>query len=290
MTVKEYNYSFAFLKDYETVMLEHETLSQQILYYVKESRNNENNSYEKYGAVIDGESVILLFYIGVDHGLIIYSVNQVNMITASGLLAIYLGERHIIVSGITAIKEICTAFLEEYKKSVDGTFTEKIGMDIMEVRKVNDIKSAEGRQRLASIEEAKLIAEWMIDYRLEAFTSEMDYEAALKKASEYINENKVFLYENDESLIVSMAVSEHKLVHGVVITYIFTPEEYRGNGYAAVNIYYLSKKLLEQGNEFCTLLVDKKNPLSARAYEKVGYINLGEIYEYRMIPIEEYIV
>jgi predicted GNAT family acetyltransferase len=83
-----------------------------------------------------------------------------------------------------------------------------------------------------------------------------------------------------------MAVITRKLPHGTAIAYVYTPEEYRGKGYAAANMYYLSKKLLEQGGEFCTLFVDKKNPLSNRAYEKVGYKILEDSYEYRIVPAE----
>jgi predicted GNAT family acetyltransferase len=84
-----------------------------------------------------------------------------------------------------------------------------------------------------------------------------------------------------------MAVADPRLSHGMVLTYVFTPEEFRGEDYAAANVYYLSKELLEQGYEFCTLLVDKKNPLSARAYEKVGYVILENINEYKIITTAE---
>jgi len=117
-------------------------------------------------------------------------------------------------------------------------------------------------------------------------TSEMDYEAALKKATKYIEDKKIYLYENSEQKVVTMAVAARKLAHGIAITYVFTPEEYRGKGYAAANLYYLSKEMLLQGYEFCTLFVDKKNPLSNRAYEKVGYKILEDNYEFKVIPTE----
>ena len=37
-------------------------------------------------------------------------------------------------------------------------------------------------------------------------------------------------------------------------------------GYAVANIYNISKKYLDEGNEYCTLFVDKKNILSKRVY------------------------
>ena len=128
-----------------------------------------------------------------------------------------------------------------------------------------------------------MIADWMIEFQIEALTSELDYEAALQKASDYITENKIYVFENDEKRLVTMAAITRKLVHGVAITYVFTPEEFRGKGYAATNMYYLSKEQLGKGYEFCTLYVDKKNPLSNRAYEKVGYHILEDSYEYQLI-------
>ncbi len=56
-------------------------------------------------------------------------------------------------------------------------------------------------------------------------------------------------------------------------------------GYAAANIYNISKKYLDEGNEYCTLFVDKKNMLSIRAYQKVGYKVIDEIYEYKLLQV-----
>lgn len=286
MTVVEYGGSREFLKEYEAVMTGQEALSQLIISYFRISRDRELTGKDVFGAVIDEEDrTMLLFYNGKEYGLVIYEVASENIPQAVQALAQYLGSRHIAINGITAAaREICISFLEQYQKYVDCTFTEKISMDIMEIRNVTDIKPVAGVQRLATAEDTKLVAEWIVDYRLEAFTSEMDYEAALTKATDFVRRGRVFLFENEESLPVSMAVAEQRLIHGMVITFIFTPEEYRGKGYAAANIYYLSRELLDQGYEFCTLLVDKKNPLSARAYEKVGYVIIGELYEFKVIP------
>ncbi|HWT76841.1 MAG TPA: GNAT family N-acetyltransferase, partial [Mobilitalea sp.] len=74
-----------------------------------------------------------------------------------------------------------------------------------------------------------------------------------------------------------------QLIHGIAINYVYTPEEFRGKGYAAANIYYMCKNYLENGNDFCSLFVDKKNPLSARSYEKIGFQFLEDNYEYAIL-------
>jgi predicted GNAT family acetyltransferase len=126
----------------------------------------------------------------------------------------------------------------------------------------------------------------MIEFQMEARASEMDYEAALNRANTLIENKKIYFYENLDHKVVTMAVAARELVHGIAITYVYTPEEFRGKGYAAANMYYLSKEMLEKGYEFCTLFVDKKNPLSGRAYEKVGFKTQEDNYEYKVIPAE----
>ncbi|HWT74490.1 MAG TPA: GNAT family N-acetyltransferase, partial [Mobilitalea sp.] len=269
MVVKEYDRAHTFLEENEVALLEREAVSQVILYNAYQSRNI--NIVEKgiFGVVKDEEKTILLFCNLIPHNLVICVANQENAVVAAAFLADYLGNSRVMITGINARNDVCVSFMEQYKKHINCSFTEKVGTDIMEIRKVNDIKPVEGSQRLAELGDLKLIAEWMIEYQIEALTNEMDYEAALKKATKYIDEDRIYLYENDEHQVVSMAIAARKLVHGMAITYVFTPEIFRGKGYAAANMYYLSRELLEQGFSFCTLFVDKKNPLSSRAYEKV---------------------
>lgn len=286
MIVKEYDRAHMFLEEYEATLLEREAVSQMIIYNAYQSRNNNIVGKGIFGAVIDEDKTILLYSNIQPHNLLIYAANQENVIAASAFLADYLGNNHISISGINARGDVCQSFMESYKKHISCTFAEKLGTDIMEIRTVNDIKPTEGNQRLATKDDLKLIADWMIEFQIESLLNELDYEAAVKKATKYIDENRIYLYENSEQQVVSMAIAARKLVHGMAITYIFTPEAYRGKGYAAANIYYLSRELLDEGYHFCTMFVDKKNPLSSRAYEKVGYVILEDNYEYKVIPTE----
>lgn len=140
-----------------------------------------------------------------------------------------------------------------------------------------------GQQRLADPSEAKLVADWMLRFWMEARMSELDYEAALIKATWLIDEKMLYLYENEDGEAVSMAAICKKVLNGIMISYIYTPEEHRGMGYTATNIYYLSKFLLSQGYDFCTLLSDKRNLLLKRAYERVGYQTLEDVHEYMLL-------
>ncbi len=285
MVIKEYENARAYLMDHEENLLIQEAVSQLVLYDAYHNRDMVLNEQCMFGVVMEEDKPLLHFCNVAPHNMAIYAQNVwKDMIGPSAtLLADYLASNHIAFHGLNARQEICLPFIEQYKKSVDCTFLEKLGTDIMEIREVHDIKPVEGFHRLATLDEVKLITDWMVNFQIEALASEINYENALNRATRLIVENKLHVYEDMEQTIVTMAAAARKLAHGTAINYVYTPEEYRGMGYAAANIYYMSKELLEQGNEFCTLFVDKKNPLSGRAYEKVGYQILEDNYEYLLL-------
>ncbi len=286
MIVKECDSSAAFLKEYETIIQEREAVNQVLLSFAYQNLSVPGAKKSLFGAVAENDEPYLLFCNIPGYNLILYPVQHEKSGEAAAALADYLGSSRIIVSGVSAGFELCQSFMEQYKKYINCNFVQKQAVDIMEIRKVNDIKPAEGTRRQALPEEAMLVTDWMLQFQIEAEIHELDYEAALQRAKQLISEGKIHLFENEENKVVSMAVAGGRLPHGMAITYVFTPEEYRGKGYAAANMYYLSKTLLEEGYEYCTLSVDKKNPLSNRAYEKVGYQFVEENYEYWVIPTE----
>ncbi len=288
MIIKEYGNADLFLNEYETELLEMEVSSQLLLCAASQSQNSLADMKELFGAVLDEDKVLLLFAIPNNLELLLYSCDVQTELKAAAALADYLGEKSTILSGLNAKQSLCQSFIDHYKKYHKGTIIQKLGTDIMELRKLNDVKPVIGLQRLATMEDVKLVADWIIQFQIDAMIDEADYEATVLKASQMIARGQVYLYENENNQVVSMAAATRKLVHGMGITYIFTPPEHRGQGYAAANIYYLSKQLLEQGYEFCTLFVDKLNPLTNRAYEKLGYNVIEDNYEYKIIPLESY--
>lgn len=283
MVVKVFESAQSFLNKYEKLMLEHEAVCQLILFDAYHNLNTNADESCLFGSVLEDEIVILLFCNVTPYNLVIYAIDSERQIDAAEALADYISGEHIPITGINGKNEICESFIDQYKKVVDCTFKVKIGMDIMEIRKLNDIKPVEGKSRNAKPSEAKLIADWIIQFQIEAMISEMDYEEALNKVTKYIEQQKIFVYENTKQKIVTMAIATRNLLHGIAISYVYTPEEFKGKGYAAANIYYMCMYYLENGNEFCTIFADKENPITYRAYEKVGFQILEDNYDYIII-------
>lgn len=286
MLVKEYKDAIEYLNEYEADLLEREAVSQLVLYNAYRYRALPACDRNIFGVVLDEENKPILHFSNVaSYNMAVYAQNldKELLILAAAKLADYISKSQFILSGINAKYEICLSFINEYKKLVNCSFIERLGMDIMELRELNDVKHVEGSPRLATIDEVKMIADWMVQFLIESRATEINYEDALNKATELAKNSKVYVYENDEHEVVSMAIATRQLRHGVAISYVFTPEEYRGTGYAAANIHFMSKDFLDKGYEFCTMFVDKKNMLTERAYEKVGYHILEDIFEYQLI-------
>jgi predicted GNAT family acetyltransferase len=68
-----------------------------------------------------------------------------------------------------------------------------------------------------------------------------------------------------------MAEHRGETPSGVRISYVFTPQEFRGRGYASALVAQLSQKMLDSGKRFCFLYTDVANPTSNRIYHKIGY-------------------
>ena len=117
-------------------------------------------------------------------------------------------------------------------------FAERI-MNIMEMGS-SSIKPVVGLTRLAIPNEVKQITEWMVQFQIEALAKEIDYESALVTSSKLINNNKLYVYEDAQNTVVSMAAATRKLPHGIAISYVYTPEEYRGMG-SRLQILYIAK-------------------------------------------------
>ena len=66
---------------------------------------------------------------------------------------------------------------------------------------------------------------------------------------------------------------------------VYTPPEHRGRGYATSCVAALSARLLAEGRRFCFLFTDAANPTSNAIYQRIGYVPVAEVQEYRFEEI-----
>ncbi len=76
--------------------------------------------------------------------------------------------------------------------------------------------------------------------------------------------------------VVSMAAYTGPTPHGIRISAVYTPPEHRGRGYASACVAELTRRLLEQGREFCFLFTDLSNPTANKIYQAIGYEHVSD--------------
>jgi GNAT superfamily N-acetyltransferase len=87
------------------------------------------------------------------------------------------------------------------------------------------------------------------------------------------------LYVWDHNGPAAMAGTTRPLRHGITLTFVYTPPERRGRGYASACVATLSQRQLDAGYQFCTLFTDLKNRTSNHIYQEIGYRWVCEFHE-----------
>lgn len=202
---------------------------------------------------------------------------------AAGLLARYFRKEKISISGVNASKALCEAFFEAY----GGKFTLRASMDIMVLKKLREPQPVPGHIRRAEADDLPLLTEWILSFHWDALKERPDPAVLQEKMLSHL-ETGVFLWVTPQGTPVSMAArASRTLPHGIGITYVYTPPEHRSKGYAQNNVAAICREALLNGADYCSLFVDEKNPISNRAYQKIGFEILEDNFDYRLDPSEE---
>lgn len=129
-------------------------------------------------------------------------------------------------------------------------------------------RRAEGRLRFAKKVEKPTISEWAVLYE-----EEKPAPVSVKEFLMYkLDEGELYVWDDHgaKTLVAVSGVTKNC----ARVSAVFTPKEFRGNGYASMAVAKVTKKLLEKGKSFVTLLVDKHDPKVMRIYERLGYEKL----------------
>ena len=183
--------------------------------------------------------------------------------------------------GVLAPTLIARGFAEKWSERSQTGSQLNGRLDLFELRQAppDTLASAvAGRLRPAGEQELALIASWCYQFSLEIFKS-VDKWGEHRMAEQRIHAGDIFVWE-DGGQPVSMAMKTRPTRRSIPVSYVYTPPELRGKGYATACVGELSRRLLHSGWEFCTLFVDVNNLPAYRIYRKIGYQLVKEFSEY----------
>ena len=128
---------------------------------------------------------------------------------------------------------------------------------------------------MARVDDAELVASWMAGFAVDARLPAHEHEPLRNSAAARVARGGVFMWEHDGAP-VSVAMLQGATRHGIRVSFVYTPPELRGRGYASTCVAAVSERALASGKRFCTLYTDLANPTSNAIYQRVGYRRLGE--------------
>ena len=281
MNIKIYNTPGEFLEENRVFLQEHEAECQLNLGNAAAHRDDPCRPGLLFGRCEEENRGVLLFGNTLPWNLCINSIpGDPAALSAAVLLAEYLQQENIEITGINASKALCNAFFSAYSKP----YQVRLGMDIMVQKKLIEPPAVPGTVRKATLSDLDTAADWAYAFQKEALHEDADPAAMREKFQTTIQEGKVYLMETPDGTLVSMAATTARsMPHGVGISWVYTPPEYRGKGYCQNTVAQICREVFSEGYDYCTLFVDKANPISNRVYQKIGFEIVEDNFDCRLI-------
>lgn len=140
---------------------------------------------------------------------------------------------------------------------------------------------AKGFMRPATEEDRERVTRWMT-----AFIAETTLQGAAPRevADRLIGAGALAIWEDGGP--VAMAGFSGATRNTVRVSYVYTPPDRRGHGYATALVAHLSRYLLETRCRQCVLYTDLGNPTSNSIYQKIGYATVADALDVLFVPRE----
>ncbi len=143
---------------------------------------------------------------------------------------------------------------------------------IYRLTRVRAPRPVSGRMRVATAADRDLLVRWLIDFEAEALSaapSPVDPATSVDRWMSGAGGRVNYLWEDGQAR--SWCGVGGLTPHGIRIGPVFTPGEWRGQGYASALVAAASQVQLDAGRQFCFLYTDLANPTSNHIYAEIGY-------------------
>jgi predicted GNAT family acetyltransferase len=146
---------------------------------------------------------------------------------------------------------------------------------------VEPLPEVTGTLRVATTADLELVSTWIAAFEQEALASVLP-QSVRGVAERRIAAGDVFLWCDPEPR--TMAGSARPTKRAVAVNAVYTPREWRRQGYATACVAEVSRVLLRRGFELCVLYTDLANPTSNAIYTRIGYQPVRDFLMYELSP------
>ncbi|GGA63671.1 GNAT family N-acetyltransferase [Ornithinibacillus halotolerans] len=270
-----------YLEKVEELLLEHEANNSLMLGLLDRGKNNVGVFVDgiHLGIVEEGGKAVYAFMQTPPNKWILPTVNNLDE-TIIRSITDFLFQHKYPVPGAIGQVEVAEVFLSYWKEKTNKTASLHMKQLIYQLDEVKVEPVKNGQLIQADQTHQSIVRDWLI-YFGEQANLPMTKTQAESMATSYIQRKSLYLWEQN-GVLVSMANNSRKTRNGATVNAVFTPDEYKRNGYATSVVAALSQKLLDDGAKFCTLYTDLANPTSNSIYKKIGYYVVGDSVDYRL--------
>ena len=277
MEIKYYETPGAFLEDNRDFLREREAACQLNIGNAAAHREEPRGPGLLFGRCEEAGRPVLLFGNTLPWNLCLNAISgDPAALSAAVLLAEALRAKGIPLRGVTGQERVCRAFFAAAGRQP----VLRTAMDILVLERVTEPAAVPGTPRPAGEADLPLVLDWARAFHLEAMGEVMD-EAALARTEGRTRAGNVYLWIDRAGAPAAMAAIGRELPHGAAVNMVYTSPAQRGKGFCQNLVGALCADRLSQGDQYLTLFVDRANPISNRAYEKIGFRFLEDCADYQ---------
>ena len=172
--------------------------------------------------------------------------------------------------GVLGPSHAARAFAETWSARTGQTARLRLEQRIYRCTEVDRPGRVPGALRPVTETDRPLLRTWLQAFHDEALPG-MPFDAdAQTDRWLAAGQRSLYVWE-DGGAALSMVGAAGATPNGIRIVAVYTPPEHRKRGYASAAVAELTRRLLDDGREFCTLFTDLGNPTSNKIYQRIGY-------------------
>lgn len=179
--------------------------------------------------------------------------------------------------------DVSHAFALAWQRLSGRRYAQATQQRIYQLTRVTPVTGVPGKLRRATHSDRDLILLWNRGF-IEETVGVADSAADNRALAMLGNDADKALYIWHDGRPVAMAGYSSPTPNGIRVSYVYTPPELRGRGYASAATAAVSQLQLDAGRKFCFLYTDRRNPVSNRIYRRIGYEPVVDGDEYVFEP------
>jgi GNAT superfamily N-acetyltransferase len=144
--------------------------------------------------------------------------------------------------------------------------------------------AVDGSAEVATHHDLSELATHAVGFYRDALAETRTVESQIERLRPLIVTGHVHLWRNSNGQIASQAECTSPSFNSASVGCVYTPEQYRGRGYAGALVGHLSRRLAEKRLRV-TLFADSKAGFVVRLYEKTGYETKAHIHRYDTLRV-----